>query len=259
MSGSPPLTVLADWISPFLGDLTGQLRLSSPSRASNAPPTCRSSQSLLLRSARPTCLAGIRSPVIRQIASAAVDLTAAQSSVSSPKRAGSLGDVLPDDVLVEVGDQGLGCRDRGEAGFLGRTLRRRGGLWNGLGSDLGEGSGCAEGADAGRWIEAALKEWKVRVEAEIAARRLVGHGTPGSEAYQDHLRWAVEYPPRWCQLPPERLDANGAHGTWRTRRMVERRFQRVCKAVTPTWLKKNAGKNGAVRGQNCNRSGRQDL
>ena len=31
--------------------------------------------------------------------------------------------------------------------------------------------------------------------------------------------------------------------------MVERRFQRVCKAVTPTWLKRNAGKNGAVRGQ----------
>ena len=88
-------------------------------------------------------------------------------------------------------------------------------------------------------------------------------GTPGPEACQDHPRWVVGCPPRWCQLSPERLDAKGAHGTWRTRRMVERRFQRVCKAVTPTWLKRNAGKNGAVRGQNCNpncnRTGRQDL
>ena len=29
-----------------------------------------------------------------------------------------LGDVLPDHELVEVGDQGLGRRDRGEEGFL---------------------------------------------------------------------------------------------------------------------------------------------
>ena len=43
-------------------------RASSPSKTSKLPPTCRSSQSLLLRRARPTCLAGKRSPVIRQIA-----------------------------------------------------------------------------------------------------------------------------------------------------------------------------------------------
>ena len=88
----------------------------------------------------------------------------------------SLGDVLPDHELVQVGDQGLGGGDRGEEGFLRGSLRRRGWLWNGLGSDLGEGSGCAEGADACRRIEAALKERDVGVEAEVAARRLVGHG-----------------------------------------------------------------------------------
>ena len=74
-----------------------------------------------------------------------------------------LGDVLPDHELVQVGDQGLGGRDRGEEGFLRGSLRRRGWLWNGLGSDLGEGSGCAEGADACRRIEAALKERDVGV------------------------------------------------------------------------------------------------
>ena len=46
------------------------------------------------------------------------------------------------------------------------------------GSDLGEGSGCAEGADAGRRIEdTALEEWDVLVEAEGAANGLIfGHG-----------------------------------------------------------------------------------
>jgi len=33
----------------------------------------------------------------------------------------------------------------------------------------------AEAADAGGWIEAALEVWDVLVEAEGAARRLVGH------------------------------------------------------------------------------------
>ena len=61
-----------------------------------------------------------------------------------------LGDVLPNHVLVQVGNQGLGGWDRGETGIFRWSLRRRGWLWNGLGSDLGEGSGCAEGADACR-------------------------------------------------------------------------------------------------------------
>ena len=52
-----------------------------------APPTLRYSQSWLRRSSCPTRFAGLRSPVIRQIASPAVAFTAAQSPPSSPKRA----------------------------------------------------------------------------------------------------------------------------------------------------------------------------
>ena len=87
----------------------------------------------------------------------------------------SLGDGLTDDELVQVGNQGLGGWDRGETGFLGGSLRGRGWLWNGLGSDLGEGSGCAEGADACRRIEAAFKESDVVIEAKGTARAFVGH------------------------------------------------------------------------------------
>ena len=55
-----------------------------------------------------------------------------------------LGDVLPDHELVKVGDQGLRGRNRGGPSLPGKAVRGRGWLWNGLGSDLGEGSGCAE-------------------------------------------------------------------------------------------------------------------
>ena len=54
--------------------------------------------------------------------------------------------------------------------------RRRGWLGDWLGSDLGEGSGCAEGTDVDGWLEAAFKERDVVIEAEGAARRFVGHG-----------------------------------------------------------------------------------
>ena len=110
-----------------------------------------------------------------------------------------LGDSLPDDVLVQVGDQDLGGGDRCQKGFLGRALWGRDWLWNGLG-DFFEGSGCAEAADAGWWIEAALEDSDVVIEAEGAARRLVGHGDTRAKAHQDHPRWAVEYPFRRCQV-----------------------------------------------------------
>jgi hypothetical protein len=84
-------------------------------------------------------------------------------------------DGLPDHELVQVGDNGSGGWDRGEESFLGRALGRRRWLWNGLG-DLGKGSGCTGAADAGGWIEAAIEERDALVEAERAARRLVGHG-----------------------------------------------------------------------------------
>ena len=42
-----------------------------------------------------------------------------------------LGDVLTDDVLVQVSDQGLGRRDRCQKGFLRWSLRRRCGLGTG--------------------------------------------------------------------------------------------------------------------------------
>src|SRR5271157_1381965 len=48
-----------------------------------------------------------------------------------------LGDVLTDNMLVQVGNQAFGGWDRGEEDFLGRSLRRRGWLWNGLGQGVG--------------------------------------------------------------------------------------------------------------------------
>ena len=41
--------------------------------------------------------------------------------------------------------------------------------------------------------------------------------TPKAEAYQDHPRWVVEYPPRWCQLSPNGLvPPLGLAGVWGT-------------------------------------------
>src|SRR5271157_1125510 len=89
----------------------------------------------------------------------------------------SLGDSLPDHELVQVGDQGLRGRNRGEPSLTGGSLRGRSWLWNGLGGDLGEGSGCAEGADACRRIEAALKKRDAGVETKITTDGLIfGHG-----------------------------------------------------------------------------------
>ena len=70
----------------------------------------------------------------------------------------SLGEVLPDDMLVQVGDEGLGRRDRGEPFFSGGSHRGRCGFGDRLGRDLGEGSGCTDAADAGCRLEAAHEE-----------------------------------------------------------------------------------------------------
>jgi len=88
---------------------------------------------------------------------------------------------LPDDILVQVGNQGLGRWDRGEKSFLGRALREWSGFRGrlGQGDNLREGSGCAEAADADGWIDAALEKGNVEVEAERAARRFVGHTDTG--------------------------------------------------------------------------------
>ena len=82
----------------------------------------------------------------------------------------SLGDVLPDDVLVEVGKQGLGGRDR-RRGVLPLMVAQEAGLAPGR-AGVGAWSGPdrlsgAEAADAGGWIEAAIVEREVRVEAEV--------------------------------------------------------------------------------------------
>ena len=112
--------------------------------------------------------------------------------VGDAKGEAPLGDVLPDHVLVQVGDQGLGGWDRGETGFLGGSLRRRGWLWNGLGSDLGEGSGCAEGANACRESKPPSKERDVLIEAEVAAEGWSSDmETPKSEAIRTtHDMWS---------------------------------------------------------------------
>lgn len=89
----------------------------------------------------------------------------------------SLGDVLPNRMLVQVSDQGLEGGDRGEECFLRGSL----GSWGGLQDRLRLGCGLsdrlcgAEAADAGGWIEATLEEWDVSVEVKGAARRFVGH------------------------------------------------------------------------------------
>src|SRR5271157_5701743 len=94
-------------------------------------------------------------------------------------------------VLLRVGDGFPNPCHRGARGWCG--LRDR------LGSDLGEGSGCAEGANACGRIEAALKERDVVVEAEGAAGRLVGHGdTKGGGVSGPPT--VVERLTRWCQL-----------------------------------------------------------
>ena len=55
------------------------------------PPEDQALGSAIWRNARLACLAGVRSPVIRQIACTEVDLTAAQSSVSCSNRTGRAG------------------------------------------------------------------------------------------------------------------------------------------------------------------------
>ncbi len=112
-----------------------------------------------------------------------------------------LGDVLADHELVQVGNQGLGGRDRGEEGFLRRALRgwNRLGLWLRVG--LGDSMGGAAAADADDRVDAAFIQRDVQVEAEIAADRgLIGHGDTGVGGVSGPPTLVVEYAVRRCQL-----------------------------------------------------------
>ena len=114
-----------------------------------------------------------------------------------------LGDVLPDDVLVQVGDQGLGGRDRGEEGFLRRSLRRRGGFGDGWGWGL-----ISESALLAQKAQIRVVESKPPSKSGMSWLKQKSQqtgwssdmGTPGSEAFQDHPRWVVGCLTRGCQF-----------------------------------------------------------
>jgi hypothetical protein len=98
----------------------------------------------------------------------------------------SFGDILADDELIELSDDGFGSGDRGEACLFGRALGR----WDRLGNYLGEGSVCAKGTNADGWLEAAFKERDIVIEAERAAGRFVGHGDTVVGGVSGPLMWS---------------------------------------------------------------------
>jgi len=74
---------------------------------------------------------------------------------------------------------------------------------------MGNRLGSAEAADAAGWIEAALEEWDVLVEAERAARRFVGHGDTEVESNTlSPTSGGRVSPPAvsvWCEVRAEAL------------------------------------------------------
>ncbi len=104
--------------------------------------------------------------------------------------------------------QRLRASSRGRAATLSNLDVAYGGSGGGTGSGTGlrHGRGLsycqcgAEAADAGGWIEAAFVERDVRVETEIAAKSLVGHGDTKVGGVSGPPRWVVERLRPWCQL-----------------------------------------------------------